>query len=156
MSTLLNILLDRIYSEVEEETTTVYFGEGYRVKVDTNFSMSYTGCRIYTDGLKDYDHPEFEIVFPMAVKSAALILKRLADSVAKCGDAYGHGYTYKKNNVPIYQLIQTPYDSLRIIIPDNNNKIDYENMDRIYALQFEYRRLKMEKRGASYEELRVA
>ena len=68
-------LLDRIAGESTDESVTVAFCEGYRIKVDRNYDRSFTGACLLTSGLNDFNHLEFEIVLPTRLIIAAKILK---------------------------------------------------------------------------------
>lgn len=128
-------LLDQIASDVFLSTsssdTTVYFGQDYRIKIDADYDLSFSGCCMYTEGLESYKHENFEVVFPMPIKSAVTILKGLADNVVG-GAIYGSGYVYSTNDTVLFKTIYIPNNRLRVIISDLDNAPDRRYL---YAMQ---------------------
>lgn len=142
MKELLSILLSRIATDIgyKDSEVTVYFGKGYRIRIDMDFEESFTGCRMFTSGLNYFDHAELEIVFPMPVRNAVCILKTLANSVVTNNKVYKSGQILKKDDLAIYEIVETPHNTLRIIIADSSNRIGMTSMNRMYATQYVYNR----------------
>jgi hypothetical protein len=136
---VLTALLENIASDftsTSSSETTIFFGNSYRIKIDDQCAHSYTNSCMRTDGLTDFKHREFEIVFPMPIKSSVFILKSLADSVVS-GRKYRHGYLHTCEGKQLYRIVKHRTEKiLRVIVADADYHVSDEDISPLYSMQY--------------------
>jgi len=99
-----------------------------------------TRVNYHTHGLTNYDHMDLQIVLPLNPKDAMGIFRILADLI-KIGTKIEAGTTFQgpfQMPLSFQRAIEADdHEVLRVIIPDKDGKIEQQEMDPAYAIQWE-------------------
>lgn len=124
-------------NEFENNSLNKY---GYYVHCVAVDPSSPTNFNAHTHGMQAFDnHPDFQIIIPLSLKSAHSILCTVADRV-KSGERFVSGQKLDKivRGFEI-KLVEAPEDDrkvLRIVLPDPDGKLEPEEINEQYSAQY--------------------
>lgn len=127
--------------KIIEQQKTYLDKYGFYVHFVFDDHTSPTKVNIHTHGLPEtYQHFDFQIVVPLNSGVAHSILTTLVENV-KSGVVYWDG-DYASNIIRNYQVkfletIENDRQVLRVIFPDRNGNLEFEDMELGYKSQYD-------------------